>query len=321
MPHFVYDVEGWAWHAKAIALARQFRPELASGVAGGGVVGEHECGRIVADSTIGKVPAALVFFAPQQFLRVGGYWDAGFVRDNVFVGASFPSELPALARLAGKVAGIFVNNRRMHDTLAAGGIGAHLIPNGVDCEFWHPFASRLRDGKDEDDEPLRVGWVGNSRHHTHGGRAPHKGFSLIAEAAARAGVVLIAKDTAGDYSGGSYWLAEEVRHRIYHQIDVLAVGSEMEGTPNPALEAMACCVPVVTTPVGDAADLIERNGGGWVVDRCVEAFQFLFANLSRIACFETGTIGREVVYRHRSWAQAADGFRRMFKRAAEGNAP
>lgn len=313
MPVFVYDVEGWAWHAKARALAQEF----------------GESGAAV--KLRGSSPQAtleqfkqMVFFSPQSFMdqfdflckgeKSADDWET--MRQHAFVGASFPAELPALAALAPKVAGIFVNNCRMGNTLDAIGIFSHFIPNGVDSEFWcpDPDASNKRTG------PLRVGWVGNSRHHTHGGRAPHKGFSIVAEACARSGAVLIAKDTAGDYSGDSYWTREQIRDRIYRQIDVLAVASEMEGTPNPALEAISCGVPVVTTPVGDAADLIQSHSGGWIVDRCVESFALLFGGLTRKQCQEMAAQANRVIPFVRSWRYAADRMREMFAAAEQRRA-
>lgn len=300
MPVFVYDVEGWAWWHKARALAQEFGWATKC-------VQERDCG------SIANIGAQTVFFSPQQFARVVQEWDAEFVREHVFVGASFPAELPALAELAPKVAGIFVNNRRMHDALAAIDVDAWLIPNGVDCAFWCPPEPDTRTSRTG---PLRVGWVGNSRHHTHGGRAPHKGFQIVAEACARSGAILIAKDTAGDYSGDSYWAPMVLRDRIYRQIDVLAVASEMEGTPNPALEAMACGVPVVTTPVGDAADMIQLHGGGWIVDRCVESFALMFGGLTREKCAEIGKQATNVVGMCRKWSRAADRMREMFAAAA-----
>lgn len=292
MPIFVYDVKGWAWHHKAEALAAQF----------------DDAAVRAEDELCGVIKRPVVFFSPQQYERCRK--SLPFV--SAFVGASFPAELPALAALDGKVAGLFVNNRRMHDALTAIGVPAYCIPNGVDCEFWIP-----RNPPHKNAGPLRVGWVGNSRHWTHGGRRPHKGFEMIAEAAALAGVTLTARDTAGEYGGVAYWTREQIRERIYHEIDVLAVASEMEGTPNPALEAWACGVPVITTPVGDAAELIAtQRMGGWIVDRCVESFALMFGHIARADLRREGENGRQMARTLRSWSAAADQFRAMFAEAA-----
>ena len=52
---------------------------------------------------------------------------------------------------------------------------------------------------------------------------------------------------------------------ILEDSDVFAFCSESEGTPNVILEAMAARLPVITTPAGDAADIVEPAGAGYVV--------------------------------------------------------
>jgi glycosyltransferase involved in cell wall biosynthesis len=53
---------------------------------------------------------------------------------------------------------------------------------------------------------------------------------------------------------------------VYHAIDVCLVTSRDEGGPRAALEAMATGVPLVTTRVGQAADLVRHGENGWVVE-------------------------------------------------------
>jgi len=52
----------------------------------------------------------------------------------------------------------------------------------------------------------------------------------------------------------------------YEAIDVCVVASRDEGGPRAVLESMATGVPLVTTRVGQAADLVEHNVNGWMVD-------------------------------------------------------
>jgi glycosyltransferase involved in cell wall biosynthesis len=54
--------------------------------------------------------------------------------------------------------------------------------------------------------------------------------------------------------------------RCYHAIDVYVVSSRDEGGPKAVLESMATGVPLVTTRVGQAADLVEHGTTGWVTD-------------------------------------------------------
>jgi glycosyltransferase involved in cell wall biosynthesis len=52
--------------------------------------------------------------------------------------------------------------------------------------------------------------------------------------------------------------------RAYHAIDVCLVTSRDEGGPRAALEAMATGVPLVSTRVGQAADLVRDGENGWL---------------------------------------------------------
>jgi glycosyltransferase involved in cell wall biosynthesis len=53
---------------------------------------------------------------------------------------------------------------------------------------------------------------------------------------------------------------------VYHAIDLCLVTSRDEGGPRAVLEAMATGVPLVTTRVGQAADLVRHGESGWLAD-------------------------------------------------------
>lgn len=54
--------------------------------------------------------------------------------------------------------------------------------------------------------------------------------------------------------------------RAYGALDAYLVASRDEGGPQAALEAMASGVPLVTTRVGQAADIVVHGENGWVAD-------------------------------------------------------
>lgn len=54
--------------------------------------------------------------------------------------------------------------------------------------------------------------------------------------------------------------------QAYEAIDVCLVTSRDEGGPRAVLEAMATGVPLVTTRVGQGADLVRHGENGWLVD-------------------------------------------------------
>ena len=54
--------------------------------------------------------------------------------------------------------------------------------------------------------------------------------------------------------------------QAYQAIDVCVVPARQEGGPKALLEAMASGVPLVTTRVGQAPELVQHGSNGWLVD-------------------------------------------------------
>lgn len=54
--------------------------------------------------------------------------------------------------------------------------------------------------------------------------------------------------------------------RLYAALDAYVVASRQEGGPKGVLEAMAAGVPLVSTRVGQATDLVNDGENGWLVD-------------------------------------------------------
>jgi glycosyltransferase involved in cell wall biosynthesis len=69
--------------------------------------------------------------------------------------------------------------------------------------------------------------------------------------------------------------------RAYRAIDVCLVTSRDEGGPKAVLESMATGVPLVTTCVGQAADLVRTGENGWLCE--VEDAEALVAAASHVA--------------------------------------
>jgi glycosyltransferase involved in cell wall biosynthesis len=54
--------------------------------------------------------------------------------------------------------------------------------------------------------------------------------------------------------------------QYYHALDLYLVTSREEGGPRAILESMASGIPLVTTRVGQAMDLVKHEKNGWMVD-------------------------------------------------------
>ncbi len=54
--------------------------------------------------------------------------------------------------------------------------------------------------------------------------------------------------------------------QLFQALDVYIIASRQEGGPKAVLEAMATGVPLVTTRVGQAMDLVRHGENGWMVE-------------------------------------------------------
>jgi glycosyltransferase involved in cell wall biosynthesis len=52
----------------------------------------------------------------------------------------------------------------------------------------------------------------------------------------------------------------------YHAVDVCLVPARQEGGPKAMLESMASGIPLVTTRVGQATEIVTDGVNGWIVD-------------------------------------------------------
>lgn len=90
---------------------------------------------------------------------------------------------------------------------------------------------------------------------------------------------------------------------LMRQSDVFVFCSESEGTPNAILEAMASALPVVTTPAGDAADVVQPAGAGFIIPfGDVDATALAISRLAESPAlrWNLGKAGRGYVERNRA---------------------
>jgi glycosyltransferase involved in cell wall biosynthesis len=139
--------------------------------------------------------------------------------------------------------------------------------------------------------------------------------------------VLLTGLARGYVSGGLEKLGIPFRHvllssrselaQAYHALDAYIVPSRQEGGPKGVLEAMAAGVPVATTRVGQAPDVVDDDRNGLLVD--VEDIDALVAAVERIhgdsALRErVRRAGRATAERYADerldarWAELLDGF-------------
>ena len=197
----------------------------------------------------------------------------------------------SLRRHRDALARVRVSHRAMEDVVRASGIAAdkvHRIPLGIDlAQFPLQTADSRREARRRFDLPESAVVIGSFQKDGVGwgeGLEPKhvKGpdVFLQAMAALRPRVaelwVLLTGPARGYVKNGLERLRIPFRHQqvsgpnamgpCYQALDGYLVSSRDEGGPKAVLEAMACGVPLITTRVGQAVDLVVPGRNGWLVD-------------------------------------------------------
>ncbi|MGQ0547633.1 MAG: glycosyltransferase family 4 protein [Betaproteobacteria bacterium] len=178
----------------------------------------------------------------------------------------------ALLRLPDAVAVLATAEREIYRRLVPTQAVA-IIPNGVDCRAYRRHARRRADPR----LPLRLLYMGRL--------APRKGLAetiealRLARAAGGAARLVIAgsgpEEARLRRQAADAGLGQEVsfvgpasgehKARLLGDADVLVLASESEGMPYALLEAMACGVVPLATPVGAIPEMIHPGAHGVLV--------------------------------------------------------
>jgi glycosyltransferase involved in cell wall biosynthesis len=162
-----------------------------------------------------------------------------------------------------------------------------VINNGVDSDFFKPMDSRY--AKKFFNIPYNaftIGFAAKKSSDTHGRKGVDTFFDVINR---------LSKSTKEDIHvviTGPGWseflpdlkldnvklhyhefLATSRMPTFYNSLDVYLICSRIEGGPVTLLEAMACGIPVVTTPVGHVTEIVKDRINGFVfeIDGVTEA--------------------------------------------------
>jgi hypothetical protein len=134
-------------------------------------------------------------------------------------------------------------------------------PHGVDHHVFHP---RTGDSISSPSGKLVLGWVGSKTNHP--GKRGIDDY-IIPAIKGLSGVTfkMAARETK--------WRNREEIAAFYQNIDAYICASRTEGGPHPILEASSCGVPVISTNVGIAPELIEQNVNGILIERNITAIK------------------------------------------------
>jgi glycosyltransferase involved in cell wall biosynthesis len=205
--------------------------------------------------------------------------------------AEFDRRHEAVRRLHGRLDRLQVTNRAFREVALATGIDpakVFLIPIGINLEFFtmqSPQARRVE--RERLGIPLEAVVVGSFQKDGSGwgeGMEPKwvKGPDAFLKAVEilRPRVpelfVLLSGPARGYVKAGLERLGIPYKHvfcesypevgRLYQCLNLYLAASRDEGGPKAVLESMAGGVPLVSTRVGQAADLVRHGENGWLAD-------------------------------------------------------
>lgn len=196
---------------------------------------------------------------------------------------------------------VVANNVINYERLLEFGMPVFLCQNGVDDEFFHPCP-------EERPERPTACWVGNPK------SLGEKGLDLIEEACSQAGVNFIhhacfpPRAKLGDIIG-----QDSIRNDIYWKANFYICASLIEGTPNPALEAMACGLPVLSTRVGNMTEIIREGYNGYFVERNTNSIRQAMEKLTSDSIKTMGLNARHTIGDHWTWKHQARKYVQMFR--------
>jgi len=201
----------------------------------------------------------------------------------------FDEAYAALRRVHGRIDRIQVTHGEMEELVLSAGIDAakvHRIPIGIDPGLFTPQTPELRTEAREALGIPRDAFVVGSFHKDgvgwDEGAEPKliKGPDTLVAALRALDVpekhVLLSAPARGYVQAGLRAAGIPFTHRVldhypeigslYAALDAYVVPSRQEGGPKGVLEALAAGVPLVTTRVGQAADIVRHGENGWLVE-------------------------------------------------------
>lgn len=279
----LYDYPGWAWHHRAEAIRRNIHnPALRIDVAHYKDAWKHPEADFVAG------------FGPNLLSQM-----ASFHPSQRIIGSSNPFNVRSLEKVvrSGLACAGIVNSLWQYNYLTSKE-RMYYIANGVDTDLFYPAEQAPAE--------WAACWIGNA------GAFNDKGLEIIQAALQKAGIGLHSHHYNSDTSSGSPLAHETLRDQLYHTSAFYICMSKFEGTPNPALEALACGLPVISTPVGNMPEIIKDGYNGFLIERNEES---LLAAIEKLRQSDWKTMSRNArnsVLDGWRWADQARRYETLF---------
>lgn len=277
-----YDLKGWAWWHRI------------------NNIGKNQPG----DITIDSLPSTADFnHNLYDFILVFDFFLTKIILqvppEKLIIGCSCPKIMKEFLNAIGffkPLAGL-VNNLEMYNS-SRDLYKIFYCPNGVDVNQFKPKINKINN--------LTACWVGNARHFAD------KGLNHIKQVCIEAEVSLITYDRS-DKQYALLLPHIELRDKIYYKSDFYICFSEYEGTPNPALEALSCGLPVITTNVGNMPEIIVNGVNGFISDRNETSLLNAILELKKSNIQAMSVNARNSILNGWSWETQANNYTDMFR--------
>jgi glycosyltransferase involved in cell wall biosynthesis len=185
---------------------------------------------------------------------------------DVFANEKYAGKREAFIHLANSSVGFVANNNISLTELRKIYNGpTFYTPRGVDPDMFFP-ETKIPEFEERWTKPIRadnpftVGFVGKA----DSGKNIRHIRTICSEAGARL------HENQRNYTNALG--KDEMRH-WYNRCHALIVWSTTDGTPNPALEASSCGVPVLANRIGNMPEFLKDGVNGFFVDKGSEAAQ------------------------------------------------
>lgn len=176
-------------------------------------------------------------------------------------------------------------------------------PHGVDETVFKPSINQFSSPQGK----LVIGWAGSKRNHP--GKRGLKDL-LVPALNKLEGITL--KTAARE----DKWRTQEEMVAFYQSLDAYICTSRTEGGPHPLLEAAACGIPLISTSVGLAPELINSNENGLIIERNILSIQKALTALRDHPGrrHRMGQSAREIIEKSWTWDIQADKYIPFFNK-------
>jgi len=254
--------------------------------------------KLASPAWINLAPRQVLFFASHYSLLLAESWPRDHLVGTAYfhgrpgVGVpEFDASYERLCQEHSRIQRIQVSHTEMRDLILSSGIAPEkvfLIPIGINLSFFQAQTPesrrRVRARLGIPESAVVVGSFQKDGVGWGDGLEPKliKGPDVFLEAVEllRSRIpelfVLLSGPARGYVKAGLERLGVPYKHfyldsypevgKLFQVLDVYIVSARQEGGPKAVLESMASGVPLVTTRVGQAMDLVRHNENGWMVE-------------------------------------------------------